>query len=61
MIKSSSDNEYIIVSGKEIYEYLTGYRNLIGVHEKDRLDGTLVSMIFKNENKFDSLCLYDYI
>lgn len=61
MVKSSSDNECIIVSGKGIYEYSKGEESLIEVNEKDSLDGTLVSMIFKNKNKFDSLDIYDYI
>ncbi len=61
MVKSYSNNEFIIISGSGIYSYSNGNEQVIPLNKKYRLNGTLISILFKDINKFDAMDIYKYV
>ena len=61
MIKNYSNNEFIIISGNDIYNYLNGHEKIMESDKKYALNGTLISILFRDINKFDAMDLYDYL
>jgi anti-sigma regulatory factor (Ser/Thr protein kinase) len=59
MVESSKNNEFIIISGKAIYNFYNGEEKLYLLSDKYELNGTFIGLLFKNN--VDDMNIYDYI
>lgn len=61
IIKRDKKDEFIIISNKGIYHYFNGIKKIYNLSECDGLNGTLISVMFKNKKIFNKIDLYDAI
>ena len=61
IMKKRNEDEFIIISNKGIYHYLNGSKKVYELPENYQLNGTLVSIIFKNKKVLNEINLYDTI
>lgn len=60
-MKKRNEDEFIIISSKGIYHYLNGSTKVYELPENYQLNGTLISIIFKNKKVLNEINLYDTI
>jgi len=61
IIKRNKEDEFIIISNKGIYHYFNGNKVGYILDKKEGLNGTLISVIFKNKKELNKIELYDAI
>lgn len=59
IMEGSSNNEFIIISGKAIYNFYHGKGNVYNLDDKYQLKGTFIGILFKND--INNISIYDYI
>ena len=59
IIETSSNNEFIIITGKAIYNFYEGKENVYNLDDKYKLKGTFIGLLFKND--INNISIYDYV